>query len=247
MISDARNARPHHGDIHSVTIPVREAKLAGDLVVPPGARGIVLFAHGSGSSRLSPRNRQVASTLQEAGLATLLFDLLTPLEEREDRLTLLHRFDLPLLARRLVAATDWVHRLDATRALSIGYFGASTGAGAALIAASERPAAVHAVVSRGGRPDLAGLSLPNVSCPTLLLVGARDPEVIRLNENALARMHCVRSLEIIPDASHLFEEPGTLDQVAHLAVDWFMRYLGEATPDVDAPPGARAPASPGRG
>lgn len=199
--------------------------LEGNLVVPEGAAGVVLFAHGSGSSRLSPRNRSVARELQERGLATLLIDLLTTDEEAVDFETAHLRFDIGLLAGRLAGATDWLAAQAATRDLRIGYFGASTGAAAALVAAAERPASIGAVVSRGGRPDLAGEALSGVRAPTLLIVGGDDLPVIEMNQEALARLTCKKSLEIVPGATHLFEEPGTLETVALLAGDWFLRHL----------------------
>jgi pimeloyl-ACP methyl ester carboxylesterase len=194
--------------------------------------GVVLFAHGSGSSRHSTRNRYVAAQLQAAGLATLLIDLLTLEEEAVDQHTAHLRFDIPLLAERLVAATRWLGEDPSTRSLSVGYFGASTGAAAALVAAATIPERVGAVVSRGGRPDLADEALPRVSAPTLLIVGGRDLAVLDLNRIAMARMTAVTRLEIVPGATHLFEEAGTLEVVAHLARDWFLRYLpgGSSTP-----------------
>ena len=195
--------------------------LSGDLVIPEGAQGVVLFAHGSGSSRHSPRNRYVASVLQQGGLATLLFDLLTGAEERADMATGQFRFDIALLAKRLIEATEWLRRGLAPHGLYVGFFGASTGAGAALLAAAERPSLVHAVVSRGGRPDLAGSALPRVHAPTLLIVGANDRPVIELNQQALTALQCEKELSIVPGATHLFEEPGTLEQVAKLARKWF--------------------------
>ncbi len=209
----------------NVKIPAEQARLQGDLVVPAGAGGIVVFAHGSGSSRLSPRNRYVADVLRQAGMATLLMDLLTADEETVDARTGHLRFDIPLLARRLVAATDWLLTQPETRPLRIGYFGASTGAAAALMAAAERPDVVAAIVSRGGRPDLAGPALASVRAPTLLIVGGHDYPVIVMNREALARMQVEARLEIVPGATHLFEEPGTLEEVARLARDWFARYL----------------------
>jgi dienelactone hydrolase len=200
-------------------------ELEGNLVVPEGARGIVLFAHGSGSSRHSPRNRYVARVLREAGLATLLIDLLTPDEEEVDLRTAHLRFDIGLLAERLVGATDWLKENPATRSLRIGYFGASTGAGAALVAAAERPRDVGAIVSRGGRPDLAGEALSRVLAPTLLIVGGDDVPVIGMNERAMARMSAEKRLEIVPGATHLFEEPGALEAIARLATRWFVRHL----------------------
>ncbi len=209
----------------TVTVPAAAVALTGDLVVPVAARGIVLFAHGSGSSRHSPRNRRVADTLQEARLATLLLDLLTPDEERVDERTRHLRFDIDLLAARLVAAIDWLGQQEETERLAIGCFGASTGAAAALRAAAARTERVLAVVSRGGRPDLAGAALEHVHAPTLLIVGGRDTQVLALNEQARARMRAPAALEIVPGATHLFEEPGALDAVSVLARDWFARYL----------------------
>jgi putative phosphoribosyl transferase len=213
-----------------IEIPVRIAAgrvaLEGDLAVPNRARGVVLFAHGSGSGRHSPRNRFVAEALQEGGLATLLFDLLTEEEEEQERFTRHLRFDIGLLSQRLIDATNWLARETETRDLTVGYFGASTGGGAALVAAAERPEAVGAVVSRGGRPDLAGeAALARVKAPTLLIVGGADTEVIALNRQAMARMTAQASLEIVPGASHLFEEPGALEDVARLAREWFERFL----------------------
>jgi dienelactone hydrolase len=221
----------------AVEVPTAGVALAGVLTFPPGARGVVVFAHGSGSGRHSPRNRAVADVLVEAHLATLLIDLLTPEEEAVDLRTAQHRFDIPLLAERVIGAIDWLG-LEAVvgdlppslRELPVGTFGASTGAAAALIAAAERPDRVHAVVSRGGRPDLAGDALPRVKAPTLLIVGGNDPEVIELNRFAQKLLGGESRLEIIPGATHLFEEPGALERVAVLARDWFVRYLaGSAT------------------
>lgn len=221
-----REIAEHKHDEHHVEVPINEnTELEGDLVVPVGARGVVLFAHGSGSSRRSPRNRYVAQVLQEGRLATLLIDLLTPEEEEIDLQTAELRFDVGLLAERVVAATDWLMVQPATRGLRIGYFGASTGAGAALIAASDRPDVVGAVVSRGGRPDLAKLALKSVTVPTLFVVGGSDTLVISLNRTAQAEIPGPTSLEVIPDATHLFEEPGALEEVARLARQWFQRYL----------------------
>lgn len=199
--------------------------LTGDMAVPADASGLVIFAHGSGSSRLSPRNRAVAASLWSAGFATLLLDLLTLHEERIDEITRQHRFDIQLLADRLVAAVDWALEEQSVRDLPIGMFGASTGAAAALVAAAEWQSGIHAVVSRGGRPDLAGAALERVKAPTLLIVGGYDHEVIELNREALARLSCVKRLEIVPRATHLFEEPGALDRVAALAGDWFAANL----------------------
>ena len=201
----------------------RGLTLAANRAAPHGkSRGIVVFAHGSGSSRHSPRNRQVAATLHSSGLGTLLLDLLTPDEELVDMRTGEHRFDVYMLGDRVVAAVDWLRMGDVS---PIGLFGASTGAAAALIAAAERPEDVFAVVSRGGRPDLAGDHLSSVQAPTLLIVGSRDPAVLEMNESARARMRAETALEVIPGATHLFEEPGALDVVARLALDWFERYL----------------------
>ena len=199
--------------------------LQGDLQAPHGARGVILFAHGSGSSRFSKRNRYVARVLNEAGLATLLIDLLTRQEELVDQRTAQFRFDLPMLATRLVDAVDWLQREPQTHDLPLGLFGASTGAGAALIAAAQRPERVGAVVSRGGRPDLAVDALPQVTAPTLLIVGGEDQEVIELNREAMAQMQADVRLEIVPGASHLFEEPGALEVVAEMARDWFLTKL----------------------
>jgi putative phosphoribosyl transferase len=202
--------------------------LEGSLSRPAGTRGVVLFAHGSGSSRLSPRNRHVARLLNEAKLATLLVDLLTTDEEAADLRTARLRFDIGLLAERLVGATDWLTQQQDTRHLGVGYFGASTGAGAALVAAAERPQTVAAVVSRGGRPDLAGPALARVRAPTLLIVGGKDFPVIGLNREALAQLRCEKRLVIVPGATHLFQEPGALDEVARLAREWFERQLAGA-------------------
>lgn len=199
--------------------------LGGALTVPATAEGIVLFAHGSGSSRYSPRNRSVAQYLNGRGLATLLFDLLMPAEEAIDARTRALRFDIALLARRLVGVTDWIREQPQAKRLAVGYFGSSTGAAAALVAASEQDEVVRAVVSRGGRPDLAAEALAGVRAPTLLIVGGHDREVLALNESALAQLRCDKRLEIVPGATHLFEEPGALEQVAGLAGDWFARLL----------------------
>jgi dienelactone hydrolase len=209
----------------AVTVPAGKARLEANLTIPAGSRGIVLFAHGSGSSRHSPRNRHVARVLNAGGLATLLVDLLTAEEEAQDARTGELRFDIPLLAGRLGQVTDWLGTQPTTRDLRPGYFGASTGAGAALIAAAERPTLVGAVVSRGGRVDLAGEALPRVKAPTLLIVGGQDTPVLRLNREALARLRVEARLEIVQGATHLFEEPGTLEQVARLAQQWFERHL----------------------
>lgn len=201
--------------------------LEGELVVPHDARGLVLFAHGSGSSRHSPRNQFVAHTLQEAGLGTLLFDLLTREEERSDARSGHLRFNIEFLSSRLVHAAEQIKYDIEANGLRLGFFGSSTGGGAALVAAAELGERVGAVVSRGGRPDLAGSALRHVTCPTLLIVGGDDEPVIRLNEQAMRDLRCRKELRIIPGASHLFEEPGTLDQVAHDAAEWFKEHLGE--------------------
>ena len=208
-----------------VTIPAGRAALPGMLALPDGARGIVVFAHGSGSSRFSPRNQEVAAALRRSSLGTLLFDLLTADEAITDERTREHRFDIPLLGERLVAAVDWLRGQEGAKSLPVGTFGASTGAAAALIAAAERPEVVRAVVSRGGRPDLAGEALPRVRAPTLLIVGGRDEVVIGINEAARTRMRAVAELVIVPGATHLFEEPGAMEQVTHHADAWFRRYL----------------------
>jgi putative phosphoribosyl transferase len=208
-----------------VRVPAGPVTLEGNLTLPEQSRGIVLFAHGSGSSRHSPRNRYVARLLNEAKLATLLIDLLTLHEEVIDARTAQLRFDIDLLAERLVDATDWLTQFPDTKDLRIGYFGASTGAAAALAAAALRPDPVGAIVSRGGRPDLAGAALIRVRAPTLLIVGENDEQVIQLNRAALAQLRCEKQLVIVPGATHLFEEPGALDVVARLARDWFERHL----------------------
>jgi dienelactone hydrolase len=208
-----------------VEVPLGEVTLAGALSVPPAARGVVVFAHGSGSGRFSPRNRAVAGVLAEAGLATLLMDLLTPAEEAEDLRTGRLRFDVRLLGERVIGAIDWLASHAAVGELAVGCFGASTGAAAALIAAAERPERVGAVVSRGGRPDLARDALPRVTAPTLLIVGGRDTEVIALNRFAQSLLAGESRLEIVPGAGHLFEEPGALERVAVLARDWFLEHL----------------------
>ncbi|MDJ0620039.1 MAG: dienelactone hydrolase family protein [Calothrix sp. MO_192.B10] len=208
-----------------VVIATESVRLEGNLVVPPTAQGIVLFAHGSGSSRQSPRNRSVAKVLQRAGLATLLFDLLTSEEEKIDLRTRHLRFDIGLLASRLIGATNWLAQYPDTHNLKVGYFGASTGAAAALIAAADEPQKVSAVVSRGGRPDLAGSALSRVQAPTLLIVGGYDFPVIEMNQEAMAQLRSEKQLQIVPKATHLFEEPGALEAVAQLATQWFQKYL----------------------
>jgi putative phosphoribosyl transferase len=213
----------------AVRVPAGAVELNGDLALPAKAKGLVLFAHGSGSSRHSSRNKYVASELNRAGVATLLFDLLTEREEYEERYSRHLRFDIGMLAERLVRATDWAAAAEAAeprlRDLPVGYFGASTGGGAALVAAAERPQSVAAVVSRGGRPDLAGDALPHVRAPTLLIVGGEDGPVIELNREAMEQLHCPTELKIIPGATHLFEEPGALTEVARLAGGWFGKHF----------------------
>jgi dienelactone hydrolase len=228
----------------AVEILAAGVTLAGTLVVPPHERGIVVFAHGSGSGRLSPRNRAVAAGLEAAGLATLLIDLLTPAEQAEDARTGRLRFDVGRLGERVVGTVDWL-AADAVvgdlpaelRRLPVGCFGASTGAAAALVAAAERPDRVRAVVSRGGRPDLARDALPRVAAPTLLVVGERDPDVLRLNRQAQTALRAESRLEIVPGAGHLFEEPGALERVTALAREWFLRHLAGA----EARPGSAPP------
>jgi dienelactone hydrolase len=221
-------------NFRSVAIPLTEATIQGDLTVPDFAQGVVLFAHGSGSSRHSPRNKYVAQVLQEAGFATLLMDLLTAQEEAIDAQTAALRFDIELLARRLTEVTWWVIDQQQTANLPIGYFGASTGAAAALVSAAELPDLIAAVVSRGGRPDLAGGALRQVVAPTLLIVGGNDRTVLELNRKAFALLPGEKALEIVPGATHLFEEPGALETVADLARQWFVRYLGRSGQQTEA-------------
>lgn len=209
----------------NVIIPSGGVLLEGELILPANASGVVLFAHGSGSSRFSARNQFVASTIRQAGIGTLLFDLLTREEEMVDRHTRHLRFDIDLLARRLMNATRWISDEPETRDLPIGYFGASTGGAAALVAAAEFGDSISAVVSRGGRPDLAGESLKRVEAPTLLIVGGKDDVVLSLNRDAFEKLNCEKELKIIPGATHLFEEPGALKYVSHMASDWFAEYL----------------------
>lgn len=205
-----------------VLAKVDSVRLEGYLSVPTAATGVVLFAHGSGSSRHSPRNRYVADVLNEGGLGTLLIDLLNADEQEVDLQTAQLRFDIPFLADRLVGITQWLRDQPQVSSFKFGYFGASTGAGAALVAAAELPRLIHAVVSRGGRPDLAGEALEHVEAPTLAIVGGNDPVVLELNRRALDRMHCVKALHVIPGATHLFEEHGALEEVAKLARAWFV-------------------------
>jgi putative phosphoribosyl transferase len=216
-----------HSDLLEIQsrIPAGDAVLDGDLVVPSGASGIAVFAHGSGSSRHSPRNKSVARVIREAGVGSLLFDLLTREEESVDVFTRHLRFDIELLTRRLIEATRWLASQEETRNLRVGYFGSSTGAAAALMAAARLGDEIGAVVSRGGRPDLAGDALPLVKAPTLLIVGGHDETVIELNQDAYARLRCEKELRVIPGATHLFEEPGALEQVADYAADWLKGHL----------------------
>lgn len=215
-----------HTHSEAVTIPIGQISLNADLTWPPREmQGVVLFAHGSGSSRLSPRNRKVAQGLVRRGMATVLLDLLTEQEDQEDQITREYRFDIPLLAKRLAGATDWLLEQPRFRDRAVGYFGASTGAAAALIAAADKAGQVSAVVSRGGRPDLAGEALPRVRAPTRLIVGGDDTAVIEMNRDAAGEMRCPVRVDIVPGASHLFEEPGALERVMELAGDWFEEHL----------------------
>lgn len=206
-----------------IVIPFQGFQLEGELALPPAASGVVLFAHGSGSGRHSPRNQFVARTLRERGVGTLLFDLLTAEEEAEDRLTGQLRFDIGLLAQRLSGATKWYHHREPE--ILIGYFGSSTGAAAALVAGANHEIPIRAIVSRGGRPDLAGPALPKVEAATLLIVGGNDTGVLELNRDALAGMNCPKQMQVVPGATHLFEEPGALEQVARIAAEWFERHF----------------------
>lgn len=216
-----------HTEVLERTVQIPPSGIVGDLTTPADAAAVIVFAHGSGSSRFSSRNRFVASVLQKAGMATLLLDLLTAEEEEIDMRTRHLRFDIDLLANRLVETSIWLKNDREMASLALGYFGASTGAAAALKAAAKAPDTVHAVVSRGGRPDLAGIALPDVKAPTLLIVGGEDKAVIELNEMALSQLECEKKLEIVPGATHLFEEPGTLEQAAMLAGAWFEKHLAE--------------------
>lgn len=211
--------------VRDVLIPSGKVDLEGELNIPEGARGVVLFAHGSGSSRHSSRNKYVARTLHESSIGTLLFDLLTKEEEEEEKYTRHLRFNIGLLVSRLVDATNWIAAQPEIETLPIGYFGSSTGAAAALVAAAQLGEPVAVIVSRGGRPDLAGPSLPRVKAPTLLIVGGRDEQVLALNWEAYGRLHCEKKVEIVDTATHLFEEPGTLEEVARLAAEWFQRHF----------------------
>jgi putative phosphoribosyl transferase len=212
----------------AIQVPLGALRLEGDLAIPVAAGGMVLFAHGSGSSRHSTRNRQVAGQLHRAGLGTLLLDLLTPSEERIDEQTAHFRFNIALLAERVERAARWLKTQPETRRLPLGLFGASTGAAAALVAAAEIPEAVVAVVSRGGRPDLAGPALASVRAPSLFIVGGADAHVLRLNREAIAQLNCTTELTVVPGATHLFEEPGALERVAELAAAWFQQWLVES-------------------
>jgi putative phosphoribosyl transferase len=212
-----------------VKIPIGKVVVEGNLTIPHNARGVVLFAHGSGSGRFSPRNQYVAKEFVAARIGTLLFDLLTIREEEEDMLTAEYRFNIALLAERLIGATEWCKKDPRTQKLSFAYFGASTGAAAALIGAAKLPNDISAVVSRGGRPDLADEYLPKVKAPTLLLVGGLDIEVIELNKRAMAQMSAEKKLVIIPGATHLFEEPGKLEEVAKVSIVWFLKYLNNGS------------------
>ena len=211
-----------------VKIPAGSVSLDGELIVPGDSTGLVIFAHGSGSSRFSPCNQHVAQLLRQAGLGTLLFDLLTPHEERADTERGTLRFNIGLLTQRLVCAAHWLAGEDEARHQRLGFFGSSTGGGAALVAAADLGRTIGAVVSRGGRPDLAGYALRRVKCPTLLIVGERDEDVLELNEQALEMLDCPKRLSVVPNATHLFEEPGALEEVARLTGEWFLKHLGHS-------------------
>lgn len=230
MHASARDEPPGEVETIRASVAAGAVVLHGDLGVPAQPRGVVAFAHGSGSSRHSPRNRMVARGLWSSGLATLLIDLLSEEEDREDRRTCRLRFDVQALAERVASAADWLAGEPATRSLPVGLFGASTGAAAALLAQASRPERVRAVVSRGGRPDLAGDGLPRVTAPTLLIVGGRDESVLALNRDAMRSMACARRLEVVAGASHLFEEPGALERVVELSAGWFSGHLGARAP-----------------
>jgi len=225
MSTDIRNTESTESP-RAIRIPAGSVTLEGEIHVPEAAEGLVLFAHGSGSSRHSPRNRFVAGALRRAGLGTVLFDLLTPEEERADAARGHLRFNIGLLTQRLVCAAHWIAEEDEARHQRLGFFGSSTGGGAALVAAADLGRTISAVVSRGGRPDLAGGALRRVKCPTLLIVGELDEKVLELNREACGLLDCERELKIVPGATHLFEEPGTLDEVARLAGEWFRAHLG---------------------
>ncbi len=227
IVGFAQTSKKHvpNTEVRAILVSADSVKLHGDLAIPKDARGIVLFAHGSGSGRHSPRNKYVAQILQKNGLATLLIDLLTEEEEKIDDYTAHLRFDIGLLAKRLSGATNWLIKNPDTKNLNIGYFGASTGAAAALVASVDHQDTINAIVSRGGRPDLAGSSLPNVKAPTLLIVGGDDVPVIEMNEEAMRLLKIEKKIVIIPGATHLFEEPGTLEEVARFAANWFVSHL----------------------
>lgn len=227
------SSRQHGGKTQDIRIELEHGHLAGALQLPERASGLVLFAHGSGSSRFSPRNQYVAEIIRGYGCGTLLFDLLTADEEAEDEITGNFRFDITLLAYRLITATRWVKAQGALAGLKLGYFGSSTGAAAALVAAAELGRTVEAVVSRGGRPDLAGSNLFRVQSPTLLIVGGYDTEVLRLNQEAFARLPCEKAIKIVPRATHLFEEAGALPEVARLAGEWFRKHLAHGATRTD--------------
>jgi len=220
-----RQGKTNFGIARDVVIPLTRGQLQGELNIPSGASGVVLFAHGSGSSRHSPRNKYVARTLHQSKIGAFLIDLLTREEEDEEKYTRHLRFDIDLLAQRLIFATNWIKKHEEVESFPIGYFGSSTGAAAALVAAAELGEQVAVVVSRGGRPDLAGASLPRVKAPTLLIVGGRDEQVISLNLNAYRQLQCEKKIEVVAGATHLFEEPGTLEEVARLAAEWFKKHF----------------------
>jgi dienelactone hydrolase len=228
-------AKTEFGIVRDVFIPLGRTHLEGELTIPRGASGIVLFAHGSGSSRHSLRNKYVARTLHNSNIGTLLFDLLTLEEEEEEKYTRHLRFDIDLLANRLVYATDWIKKQEEVQTLAVGFFGSSTGAAAALVAAAELGEQVAVVVSRGGRPDLAGASLLRVKAPTMLIVGERDEQVVSLNWEAYQLLQCEKKVEIVDRATHLFEEPGALEQVAKLAAGWFKRHFESRTRTLGSP------------
>lgn len=229
-IEQSGGEHPSSPGTQAVNIPVGGLELAGDLIIPPGASGLVVFAHGSGSSRHSPRNHFVAGKIRAAGLGTLLFDLLSAAEEREDEISAQLRFDIGRLSRRLVATTHWLRRQERTRFLGLGLFGSSTGAAAALVAAAELQHTIQAVVSRGGRPDLAGDALSRVTAATLLIVGEYDDVVLSLNDSAYHRLNTIKQIKVVPRATHLFEEPGALERVATHATEWFGQHLHRTHP-----------------
>ena len=242
-----RDSHPPPIARHPVEITAAGARINADLALPDDARGIVVFAHGSGSGRFSPRNRAVASSLNDAGIATLLVDLLTPGEEAEDTGTGRHRFDIALLASRVEGVTQWLTRDERTRDLPIGYFGASTGAAAALVAAARRPESVRAIVSRGGRPDLAGAALHRVVAPTLLIVGGNDPVVVQLNQLAKRELRAPSSLVVVPGATHLFPEPGAMEAVTDAAIAWFAHHFAGSPTKGSPTKGSPTKGSPTKG